>query len=553
MRAWRGLLVVLLACRREAEANTIGQSVPTEPSETGWFRIEDLTTSIAQVLNDARSHVRREAVDVDVDRIERELRDMFTALPKNRRGSLDHATARYALHRYFLWRHAMYIRGLDPSQDRRGNDSSIILDDEVPTVIQSMFEERLHDGFDLSELAIMAAALEHVVHKEAIHGLIEAFADANFSIHDKLTLDQLDIIMDTFLTTLLGSSEDQEPATLQSVPTSAQRFMRIAQANITEHMLGSDVDRSAPVVGFTFAVRVLAFFTEAFGSWHNLDCQAMSEELAKHEVQGSGRVRLAEFYQAGWRYKEAKDYLLSIGAAEEISHAGGRKDVRVIIPNYISGKANCFASTEVYQICCTDRCESLFGTLEREVAAPTARAGVIADIVSRLPSPTVHAPRQLSDSLLLRLDGIAQAHGGSIPLHGRLFAQWMHYAFPRECPFPQISGQLKPMVAADWMNATKTRAALTQEEVDAFVQDATQKMAEMRTKDLVDSDWESTLPWSNQEELPFARPRKTLTQELRLVGRAVASFALLAATINVLASVLRSAMGAIDGPKLQKE
>ncbi|OLP24478.1 hypothetical protein AK812_SmicGene48940, partial [Symbiodinium microadriaticum] len=25
------------------------------------------------------------------------------------------------------------------------------------------------------------------------------------------------------------------------------------------------------------------------------------------------------------------------------------------------------------------------------------------------------------------------------PLHGRLFAQWMHYAFPHECPYPQIA------------------------------------------------------------------------------------------------------------------
>ena len=27
-----------------------------------------------------------------------------------------------------------------------------------------------------------------------------------------------------------------------------------------------------------------------------------------------------------------------------------------------------------------------------------------------------------------------------VPLHGRLFAQWMHYAFPRHCPFPHVSG-----------------------------------------------------------------------------------------------------------------
>merc|ERR1712087_285833 len=37
---------------------------------------------------------------------------------------------------------------------------------------------------------------------------------------------------------------------------------------------------------------------------------------------------------------------------------------------------------------------------------------------------------------------IASAHGGSVPLHGRLFAQWLHYAFPRECPFPHKTGNV---------------------------------------------------------------------------------------------------------------
>jgi len=27
-----------------------------------------------------------------------------------------------------------------------------------------------------------------------------------------------------------------------------------------------------------------------------------------------------------------------------------------------------------------------------------------------------------------------------VPLHGRLFAQWLHYVFPHECPFPHKNG-----------------------------------------------------------------------------------------------------------------
>jgi len=286
-------------------------------------------------------------------------------------------------------------------------------------------------------------------------------------------------------------------------------------------------------------VRSLAYFTESFGIWQDSSCRAMSDELSKFEVQGTGRVKLADFYQAGWRYKETKDYLLATGAAEEVStRDNSSKEVRVIIPNYMASRANCIASTQVYEICCIDQCEILLATLEHEVAAPVAKASVIADIVSRMPSNSVEAPRTLPDSLLLRLHRISRAHRGRVPLHSRLFAQWMHHAYPRECPFPAVSGTTKPMSADDWMNATKTSASLTQEEVDEFVKDATQKMEEVQTKDLVDSDWESTLPWLDEEELVFSRPQVSLLHEFRIILRAVSILAVMAATIHAVISML---------------
>lgn len=47
-------------------------------------------------------------------------------------------------------------------------------------------------------------------------------------------------------------------------------------------------------------------------------------------------------------------------------------------------------------------------------------------------SDTVAAPRELSEGLRVRLQEVAALHGGKVPIHGRLFAQWMHHAFPRE-------------------------------------------------------------------------------------------------------------------------
>merc|ERR1712096_229 len=39
-----------------------------------------------------------------------------------------------------------------------------------------------------------------------------------------------------------------------------------------------------------------------------------------------------------------------------------------------------------------------------------------------------------------RLTDVAAQHKGVVPLHSRLFMQWMHFAYPRECPYPHLSG-----------------------------------------------------------------------------------------------------------------
>merc|ERR1712093_716942 len=84
------------------------------------------------------------------------------------------------------------------------------------------------------------------------------------------------------------------------------------------------------------------------------------------------------------------------------------------------------------------------GELEREIAAPAAPASQVANAVSQISSSSVDAPRNLTASLLGRLDEVATRNGGSVPLHGRLFAQWMHHAFPNECPYPHVSGTTAP-------------------------------------------------------------------------------------------------------------
>merc|ERR1719254_45463 len=82
-----------------------------------------------------------------------------------------------------------------------------------------------------------------------------------------------------------------------------------------------------------------------------------------------------------------------------------------------------------------------------------------------MPSATISASRELPPLLHSRLSDIAQHHGGLVPLHGRLFAQWMHLAYPRECNYPHLSGTTYKKTMEEWERETGERSGSTMEEL----------------------------------------------------------------------------------------
>merc|ERR1719413_41860 len=183
------------------------------------------------------------------------------------------------------------------------------------------------------------------------------------------------------------------------------------------------------------------------------------------EHMGTGRVLLSTFYShalAGdWQFMESVQYLRNQGALDETDP----ERPSVVIPNYVNSPANCLTGSDFYAICCLDECEALMRHVEQHIASSSATPARIADVVSSLHSDTVDAPRNLSSALHARLDEIAAFHGGRVPLHGRLFAQWMHHAYPRECSFPHVSGTTNPMTPDEWM------AHHSSEDVDATLEE----------------------------------------------------------------------------------
>merc|ERR1719416_325367 len=281
---------------------------------------------------------------------------------------------------------------------------------------------------------------------------------------------------------------------------------------------------------------------DRLGAFQNLECHRLKAGLMDIEYKSTGRVLLSDFYRVGltgkFLFNEHIDFLRKLGALDE--HDPNHPSL--IIANYLASQANCLASTSFHAVCCIDECQGLMGHLDRAVAGPMAAPGRIADIVANLHSDTIDAPRNLSASLLARLEDIADHHNGQVPLHGRLFAQWMHHAYPLECPFPHAAGTTSVVSADEWMaEAGKDQVAMANWERNRYIK-----------KDTSVDDKVEALPWMHLEELVVSHKSMPGSQAGRKVVRVLAGVLALAVWIWPM-SRIRSSFALKDLVQFEKQ
>merc|ERR1719265_678184 len=96
--------------------------------------------------------------------------------------------------------------------------------------------------------------------------------------------------------------------------------------------------------------------------------------------------------------------------------------------------------------------------LENRLQSPEANTSeimkAVEDILPMSSFPAPSGQHKLNTTLRTRLEEIAgKSEAGLVPIHGRLFAQWLHYAFPRDCPYPHEGGAINPMTPMEWAEA----------------------------------------------------------------------------------------------------
>jgi hypothetical protein len=471
------------------------------------------------------------------------LKPMYTALPKNQHGNLGHSTVRYALHRLFIMRHGWHIMGLGREADTSNLTSPTgVLKDHVPSYIQNLFEKQLGDkGLGLRELAVMASTMEHLIHQEVIgklgqvYNLMEMVPTQSVSearAHELFDVYMMAFILGENLQKLKQSdarSNTAQMPQLYSGWNGTQEFVRRIHRSIT-----SDPEKGTQQeLNFQSLSKVLEVVGEEFGTFQQTDCDNLKTTLMKMEHRDTGRVKLSNFYKPGldgnWQFTESVGYLRQLGALDE----SDPKNPSVVIANYVHSFANCIAPSGFYSVCCKDECEGLLGHLEEKIANNEATPTTIVSIVEQLPSSTVVSPRQLSATLLSRLEDIAAEHGGKVPLHGRLFAQWMHHAYPRECLFPHLSGTTSQQSPDEYGYDSGMDAVATHEEMKQFTSLGSSASA------VEDEEEEQCLPWSHEEELLITRQQpQTSSKESMFSG--VRPLVMLACVVSLSLSLVRT-------------
>jgi len=429
-------------------------------------------------------------------RLETALRPLYDSLPKNEHGNLGHSPVRYALHRIFVQRHGWYIKGLEPDGDSWNTTSPAgVLKDRVASHVEELFEERLGGrGFNLHDTAVLAATLEHLIHDESQSRLTKAYKSKKISVEIDITRAQADSVLDEYMKHHLLSDDMASKVTERDMK---DIFPGWAETQQFVRDIRGEIERTSTSGKLSFAAmtHVVEEVGERFGHFQNAECSAMKTKLVGLGDGGIGRVPLANFYKTSidgdtFEFQESEGYLRELGALDDTDPL----HPSVIIPNYIQSATNCIASESLYSVCCLNECEQLMSHLEQEIDAPVAEPNRILAIVASLPSSTVEAPRTLSSTLIQKLDEAAVTHGGAVQLHGRLFGQWMHHAFPRECPFPHVAGSINPQTPDEWMSTEGQESFASKAEMRKYAEIA-KPADEVRELNLWHMDEELLVPF----------------------------------------------------------
>jgi len=427
--------------------------------EHSSFTVQMLDRDLQTAMEEVMGCGSRKASPEALERIKFAVQPMWNTMPKNTYGKLEWRSLRYVAHRYFMQKSSMLIRGMEPSLalSEETTGAAEILANTVPSHVNEMLGgDQSKQGYAIDDGVALLAALEQLVFDSEAHLLEDVYTTLRVSNQRHLSRKHMRRLLEGYMVHwMLGEDKDsirilmQNRSLLEAGFPHWQDLKGFVDGRIRlmdfqrAKSLSPGVGRSMMDASFSFddAHTVIGGITSSFQAYWESECVTMKQQLVEMDKSGTGRVKLSDFYGTGmdedWRFGESEAYLRELGVLDESSPWLGKQ---VVIPNYLLAASNCIVSTPHYLICCQNECETLLREIEDGIGEPMANPADILRIVNNLTSSGMEDSPVVEGGLSEQLHKVAQSHGGKVPLHGRLFAQWMHYAYPRECPFPHKTG-----------------------------------------------------------------------------------------------------------------
>jgi len=455
-----------------------------------------------------------------VAEVRRTLEPMWKTLPKLSSDHIDRHSFRYLAYRYFMQTSKLMIKGFEPN--RLVNDThwgvADILSKLAPGLVTLVLEsDRVKShGFTLIETVNMIVLMEQLILDSENFLLRRSYKQSGFSSQDTLSHIDVTNTLENYMIEWIveGDEEDMEilfanKSLVAEVLPHYDDLMKFTEGRAREFHFarlqqiprGHNRASNTWNMKYTFedASAIVGGITQTFASYWQSECEHMKDNMAAMDPHHTGRVPLSQLYNHAidedWRFGESEAYLRELGALDESSSQLG---TQVIIPNYIQSTSNCIVSTPYYNICCQNDCELILAEIEDRLQTPTASVKDILDIAGNMSVHTSidheHSPT-LPGKLTELLEFTAAASDeGVVPLHGRLFAQWLHYAFPRDCPYPHKSGLVSTMSPTEFGEDY----IASEEDMQKYAVNNSD-VETLKTVDKEDLDWMSQ--WDSDEEL----------------------------------------------------
>jgi len=403
---------------------------------------------------------RREAVHTA-------LAPLLRTLPKADDDRLSASVVRYMVNRYFGHKYGWKIRGVESFQDNTTKlSSAVMLKEKLPTYVDGVLQTLEVDGFLEDDAVMLTAAMEQLIFDNILESVESSYHINEVPLSSSLDKSKMVSILQSFLIEALLESnftDTKRHFKLKKKHNIEYLFPNWETVNLfMEDIVGVDAHEaelaasplskgSRPTYRFENTVAIAQRTVEEFGPWFHHECSKMTDALSEMDPHETGRVRIVDFYhsssEAAWHFQESENYLRQLGALDESSPALGPQ---VIIPNYVAGVNNCVLPGKYFSVCCINECEGIQGQLEARINRARAPVTEVADAMQELFGRNLSTPNGArSTTLLSDLNEVAKINQGEVSLHSRLFAQWLHFAFPRTCPYPHASGSLRPETPAE--------------------------------------------------------------------------------------------------------